>query len=64
MKTTLKAPGTKRLKLENDELLSNFAFNCTLRRYTMADDEHGGEHAPGVGTRRNLDVVGWCRLNR
>ena len=30
----LKAPGTKRLKLKSDELLSNFAFKFNLRRYT------------------------------
>jgi hypothetical protein len=35
MKPTLKAPGTKRLKLKCDEPLSNFAFNFNLRRYTM-----------------------------
>jgi hypothetical protein len=35
MKPTLKAPGTKRLKLEHDVLLSSFAFNFNLRRYTM-----------------------------
>ena len=33
MNPTLKAPGTKRLKLKNDELLSNFAFKFNLRRY-------------------------------
>ena len=32
-KSTLKAPGTKRLKLKYDKLLSNFAFNFNLRRY-------------------------------
>jgi len=31
---TLKAPGTKRLKLKYDVALSNFAFNFNLRRYT------------------------------
>jgi len=35
MKVMLKAPGTKRLKLANDKLLSTFAFNFNLRRYTM-----------------------------
>ena len=30
---TLKAPGTKRLKLKHDESLSNFAFKFNLRRY-------------------------------
>ena len=33
---TLKAPITKRLKLKYDELLSSFAFNFNLRRYTMS----------------------------
>jgi hypothetical protein len=34
MKLTLKLPGTKRLKLEFDELLSSFAFKFNLRRYS------------------------------
>jgi hypothetical protein len=33
---TLKARGTKRLKLGYDKMLSSFAFNCNLRRYTTA----------------------------
>ena len=33
IKPTLKAPGTKRLKLKYDEALSNFAFKFNLRRY-------------------------------
>jgi len=33
MKPTLKAPGTKRLKLKCDKLLSNFVFNFNLRRH-------------------------------
>jgi len=33
IKPTLKAPGTKRLKLKYDEPLSNFAFNFNLRHY-------------------------------
>jgi len=32
----LKAPGTKRLKLEYDELLPSYAFNFNLRRYNSA----------------------------
>jgi len=35
MKPILKAPGTKRLKLKYGGLLSNFAFNFYLRRYTL-----------------------------
>jgi hypothetical protein len=34
IKPTLKAPGTKRLKLEYDVLLSNFAFRFNMRRYS------------------------------
>jgi len=34
MKSMLKAPGIKRLKLEYDEPLSNFAFKFNLRRYS------------------------------
>jgi hypothetical protein len=34
MKPTLKAPGTKRLTLRYVKLLSSFAFNFSLRRYT------------------------------
>jgi hypothetical protein len=33
MKSKLKVPGTKRLKLRYDHLLSAFAFNSNLRRY-------------------------------
>jgi len=34
----LKAPGTKRLKLKYDKLLSRFAFKFKLRHYTMTMD--------------------------
>jgi len=34
MNPTLKAPGSERLKLKCDDLLSNFAFNFNLRRYS------------------------------
>ena len=33
IKPTMKAPGTKRLKLKYDEPLSGFGFNFNLRRY-------------------------------
>jgi hypothetical protein len=35
IKPTLKAPDTKRLKLEYDGLLSNIAFNFNLHRYNQ-----------------------------
>ena len=34
IKPTLKAPGTKRLKLKYEKLLSSFVFNFGLRRYS------------------------------
>jgi len=34
MKPVLKPPGTLPLKLNHDKLLSSFAFNFNLRRYT------------------------------
>jgi hypothetical protein len=43
IKPTLKAPGTKRLKLNYDELLSNFAFKFNLRRYDV-----GGAQVPAA----------------
>jgi len=55
IKPTLKAPGTKRLKLKCDKLLSRFAFNFNLRRCTTAeecDEKHGA-----VAVK-----VGQCRL--
>jgi len=36
IKPTLKAPGTKHLKLKTEKLLSNFGFKLHLRRYTLA----------------------------
>ena len=36
VKPTLKPPGSKRLKLEAEKLLSNFAFKFNLRRYNTA----------------------------
>ena len=36
VKPTSKAPGTKRLQLNCEEPLSNFAFNFKLRRYIMS----------------------------
>ena len=33
MKPTSRAPGSKRVTLENEKVLSNFAFNFNLRRY-------------------------------
>ena len=42
IKPTLKAPGTKRLKLKYDEPLSKFAFKLNVRRYTKDTDDPTG----------------------
>ena len=53
MKPTLKAPGNQRLKLNYNELLSSFAFNFNLRRYTTATHSlvvrHLRKQYPGMG---------------
>ena len=41
IKPKLKPPGTKRLKLECDGLLSNFGFKFNLRRYTKVAAQAG-----------------------
>jgi len=41
IKPVLNAPGTKRLNLKYDEVLSNFAFKFNLRRYMMAAAKQG-----------------------
>jgi len=53
MKPTLKAPGSERLKLEHEKLLSHFAFKFNLRRYnTEARD------APPVAPNANASAAG------
>ena len=39
MKSKLKAPGAKRLRLNYYNLLSNFAFNLNMRRYTEVQNQ-------------------------
>jgi hypothetical protein len=51
IKPTLKAPGTKRLKQQYDELLSSFPFKLNLRRYTKQTGDITAFHVcvnPGV----------------
>jgi hypothetical protein len=59
IKPTLKAPGTKRLKLDYDEPLSEFAFKFNLRRYNTVVHVHPslGLAAGGVPL-----TVGRCKL--
>jgi hypothetical protein len=54
IKSTLKAPGTKRLKLKHDEVHTSFAFKINLRRYNLAAEleqaeEEEEDHARGRG---------------
>ena len=53
IKPTLKAPGSERLKLKCDHLVSKFAFTFYLRRYTKATYD---------ALATSLCKVGRCRL--
>jgi hypothetical protein len=50
MTPTLKAPGTKHLKLNYDEPPSSFAFTFNLRHYTMELCGLAGVAASRVGS--------------
>jgi hypothetical protein len=60
MRSVLKLPGTKRLQMDFDKLLSIFAFNFDLRCYTT------GEERPLAliygEVRAKMAMVGRCRL--
>ena len=74
----LKPPGTKRLKLNYDEVVSTSAFNFNLRRYSVdlrgglspgalagngyAAVKRTGVVGGGGGAADVARVVGWCRL--
>ena len=59
IKPTLRAPGTKRLKLSYDGSLSKFAFKFNLRRYTMyADQPHAREAGHVAGAAAFVASVG------
>ena len=68
IKSKSKAPGTKRLKLKCELLLSSLPFKFNLRRYTMpsaVDIEKEGMSAPRVYGFSKLyfkRVVERCRL--
>jgi len=48
IKPTLKPPGTNRLKLKYDDLLSIFAFKFNLRRYNEDGGEDDDQNQVGV----------------
>jgi len=58
MKSKLKAPGTKRLKLTYENPLSSFAFNFKFRRFTKAARKAKELRVLEVAARRADDVVG------
>ena len=60
IKPTLKAPGTKRLKLKYDKLLSSFAFKFSLRRCSAA--RYYESHAvAAVHAARDLQAGAYIR---
>jgi len=68
MKPMLKAPGTKRLKLKYDEVLSNFPFKIDLRRYNAEPGHRYPVRIEYTPAKENsaftFSMVGRCRLNR
>ena len=67
-KPTLKAPGTKHLKLKCDELLSSFALKIKLRRYIKEINELRREiksvrlaqRAAGLEAAQSVGPYGIC----
>ena len=55
MKPVLRAPGSKRLQLKDDGLLSSFAFNFNLCHYAAARAE-AGEAACLLAERKASDA--------
>jgi hypothetical protein len=49
IRPALKSPGSERLKLKSEELLSNFGFKFNLRRYIVAE----------ASERDDDDLDGW-----
>ena len=50
------------MKLKYHELLSNFAFNVNLRRYTMVSEMGFDVAASALGLAPSITPVGTCRL--
>jgi hypothetical protein len=61
MKPTLTAPGSKRLRLKYDQLLSNFAFKFNLRRYNVAEQVKPVSKADAE-KEKAMAKAGRCRL--
>ena len=67
-KPVLKAPmvsASLRFKQQYDEMLSNFAINFNLRRYSQTDEKNNVKQGPTSTVKAGVTGwVGWCRLNR
>jgi len=62
MKPSLKSVGTKRLELKYYKLLSSFAFNFNLRRYTL-ERARPNRARESRARRVRTASVGRCKLN-
>jgi len=70
IKPTLKAPGSKRLILKYDQLVSNVGFNFNLRRFIMDDIPtnhqliiwYGAQWFTAGPYTRSLVLLNLCRL--
>jgi hypothetical protein len=60
MKRTLKAPGSKRLKLQYGRLLSSFAFKFNLRRYSLSqyEDEYRNKQKEALYSMTEYEEAG------
>ena len=56
-KPKLKPPGTKRLKLQYYNLLSNFGFKFNLRRYIKAAADAGDANLTALGGAVQVDSI-------
>ena len=62
IKLTMKAPGTERLKLEYDKLLSSFAFKTNMRRYRVVNGAVSAHPHPTPAGRVSYYQVTRCSL--
>jgi hypothetical protein len=68
VKPTLKAPGTKRLKVKDDEPLPSSAFKVNLRRYSSEEEAEAEKNSQSVDYLLKRDAENrviqacWCSL--
>ena len=60
IKPTWKAPGTERLKLNYDQLVSNFAFKFNVRRYNLGGNNLGIRGRDSHSSTSRLNVSTFC----